>query len=156
MSSTPLPAATMSPSRAPASDARADDSLLLAGRIGLAAVFLPSGIGKLLAMGAATGYIASKGLPMPGVLAGGAAVLEIAAALALLAGWRVKWAAFALAAFTLLAAVLFHDFWALEGMQAMLQRQAFFKNIGIVGGLLVLAAVGAGRFHIPFGQRVAS
>lgn len=128
-----------------------DHRLLLAGRVGLAAVFLPSGIGKLFGLAAVSGYIASKGLPFPMQLAIGAAVLEIAAGLSLLAGWRVKWAALALAAFTLLAAVLFHDFWVLEGMQAMLQRQSFFKNVGIVGGLLVLAAVGGGGFGVDRG-----
>lgn len=117
---------------------------LLLGRLLLAAVFLPSGIGKAMALAGTAGFIASKGLPAPMLLAVVTAALEIAAALALIAGWRVLWAALALCVFTLLAGLLFHDFWASAPEMAMAQRQAFFKNVGIVGGLLVLAAVGAG------------
>jgi putative oxidoreductase len=115
---------------------------LLLGRLMLAAVFLPSGIDKAMALAGTASFIASKGLPAPMLLAGATAALEIAAALALIAGWRVRWAALALCAFTLLAGLLFHDFWAATPEMAMAQRHAFFKNIGIAGGLL--AAVDAG------------
>ena len=125
-----------------------DDTLVLAGRIGLTALFLPSGIGKLVAMGATAGFIASKGLPMPQVLALGAGVLEVMCSLALIAGWKTKWAALALVGFTLLSAVLFHNFWASEAAQVMFQRISFFKNLGVAGGLLVLAAAGPGRYAL--------
>ena len=123
-----------------------DHALVLAGRIALAAVFLPSGFGKLMASGATAGFIASKGLPLPQLLALGSGLVEVVCAAALLIGWRTRWAALALAGFTLLAAVLFHDFWAAQASQAMFQRLSFFKNLGIAGGLLVLAAFGPGRF----------
>lgn len=110
------------------------------GRLALAALFLPAGIGKLVNLGGVSGLIASKGLPVASGIAIAVAVFEIAAALALLAGWHRRWTALALAAFTLAAAVLFHDFWSLTGGMRMGQQQAFFKNVGIVGGLLLLAA----------------
>jgi putative oxidoreductase len=122
--------------------------LALAGRILMAALFLPSAWAKLANLAGTAGFIASKGLPMPMLLGAGAAALEIGAALALVAGWRTRWAALALAGFTLLAGVLFHDFWALPDAMAMAQRQAFFKNLGIAGGLLVLAAMGPGRLSL--------
>ena len=126
----------------------AQDWAMLAGRLLLAALFLPAGIGKAMALAGTAGYIASKGLPAPMLLAGATAAMEIAASLALIAGWRVRWAALALCGFTLLAGLLFHDFWAAAPEMAMAQRQAFFKNIGIAGGLLVLAAAGAGRIAL--------
>ena len=129
-----------------------DHVLALVGRIGLAAVFLPSGFGKLMASGATAGYIASKGLPLPQVLAVGTGLLEVVCALALLVGWRTKWAALALAVFTLVAAVLFHNFWAAEASQAMFQRLSFFKNLGIAGGLFILAAFGPGQFGVDARQ----
>lgn len=125
-----------------------DHALALCGRIGFAVLFLPSGMGKLMALGPTAGFIASKGLPVAPLLAGLSGGLEVVAALALLLGWRTRWAALALAVFTLIAAVIFHDFWAAEGQQALFQRLSFFKNVGIAGGLLVLAASGAGRFAI--------
>lgn len=125
-----------------------DHALALCGRIGLAVLFLPSGIAKLTSLGPTAGFIASKGLPGASLLAGLSGGLEVLRALAVLLGWRIRWAALALAIFTLLAAVLFHDFWAAEGSQALFQRLSFFKNVGIAGGLLVLAASDPGRFAL--------
>jgi putative oxidoreductase len=132
----------------------ADAWLALAGRVLLAALFLPSAAGKLMGFAGVTGFIASKGLPLPALLAAGAVALEIAASLAIVAGWHTRWAALALAAFTLLAAVLFHDFWAMPEAMAMMQRQAFFKNLGIAGGLLLLAALGPGGLSLDARRRV--
>jgi putative oxidoreductase len=139
----------------PRKESTADALLSLAGRVLIAALFIPSAVGKLLGFAGTAGFIASKGLPLPAVLAAGAIALEIVAPLALLAGWRTRWAALALAAFTVLAGVLFHDFWALPEAMQMAQRQAFFKNLGIAGGLLVLASLGAGRFGLDARRRPA-
>jgi putative oxidoreductase len=118
--------------------------LALSGRILIAALFLPAGLGKIANFAGITGMIASKGLPAPTALAALVIALELGASLALLAGFRVKWAALALAVFTVAAGLLFHDFWAAPAAQAMAQQQAFFKNLGIAGGLLLLAALGPG------------
>ncbi len=122
--------------------------MALAGRLLIAVLFLPSAVGKIANFPGATGFVASKGLPMPALLLAGAIAVEVIGALALIAGYRTRWAALALAAFTVLAGVLFHDFWAAPAAQAMLQQQAFFKNLGIAGGLLLLAALGPGPLSI--------
>ena len=133
---------------------RFDAALALAGRIGLVALFLPSGLGKLANPAGVAGFIASKGIPMADLVGVAAAGLEIAASLALLAGWKTRWAALALAAFTVLAGLLFHDFWAAAAVQRMAQQQAFFKNLGIAGGLLLLAALGPGPLSFDASRRV--
>jgi putative oxidoreductase len=125
-----------------------EPALAVAGRILLAALFLPSGIGKLLGLQGTAAYIASKGLPAATVLALGAAALEILGSVALLAGWKVRWVALALALFTLLAGFLFHDFWTAPPNLELFQRLAFFKNLGIAGGLLLFAALGPGPLSI--------
>ena len=86
--------------------------LALIGRILLAWLFIPAGWSKLGAGFAGTvGDIASKGLPMPEVLAVAALVVEIGAGIALLIGFQTRWAALLLALFTLGAAVFFHNYW---------------------------------------------
>ena len=123
--------------------------LTLIGRILLAYLFIPAGIGKLGAGFAGTaGYIASKGLPMPEVLAAIAIVIEIGAGIALLIGFKTRWAALLLALFTLGAALFFHNYWALPAEQQMMQQLMFDKNLGIVGGLLAIAAFGAGAVSL--------
>ncbi len=123
--------------------------LALLGRLLLAYVFIPAGIGKLGAGFAGTvGYIASKGLPMPEVLAVAAIVVEIGAGIALLIGWQTRWAALALALFTLMAALFFHNFWGVPADQVMTQKLMFTKNLGIAGGLLAIAALGGGALGL--------
>jgi putative oxidoreductase len=56
--------------------------------------------------------------------------------------------ALVLAAFTLVATVIFHAFWAVPAEQAFMQQLMFFKNIGVIGGLLVLAAAAPGRWSL--------
>jgi putative oxidoreductase len=124
------------------------DLAALVGRILLAIVFIPAGFNKIGGFAGTAGYIASKGLPLPEVGAAIAIAVEIVAGIALLLGWKTRWAALALAVFTLVATVFFHAFWSVPPEQHMTQYLMFMKNIGIVGGLLAFYAFGAGRISI--------
>ena len=124
------------------------DPLSLVGRLLLAALFLPAGIAKLTGFAGTVGYISSVGLPLPQVAAALAVVVEIVGGAALVAGYGTRLAAVALALFTLVASVFFHNYWALPADQQMIQQLLFFKNIAVVGGLLVLAAWGPGAWSV--------
>ena len=127
---------------------RLQNPLALAGRLLLALLFLPAGIGKLTGFAGTAGYIASVGLPLPQVAATLAVVVEIVGGVALIAGYGTRVAAIVLAAFTLVASFFFHAYWALPADQQMIQQLLFFKNIAVVGGLLTLAAWGAGGWSV--------
>jgi putative oxidoreductase len=122
--------------------------LSLAGRLLLALLFLPAGISKIGGFAGTAGYIASKGLPMPELGAVIAIVVEVLGSLALIAGFGTRVAALVLAVFTLVATVFFHAYWAVPAEMQMVQQLMFFKNIAVVGGLLVLAAFGAGGWSL--------
>ena len=66
----------------------------------------------------------------------------------LLAGFGTRVAALVLAVFTVAASVIFHAYWAVPAEAQMVQQLMFFKNIAVVGGLLVLAAHGAGGWSL--------
>jgi len=117
------------------------DSLELAGRILLALLFLLSGIGKIAGYEASVGYMQAMGVP--GALLPVTIVLEIAGAAAIMAGWKTRIAAFLLAGFTLVAAVIFHS-----NFGDQIQMVMFFKNVAIAGGFLMLMANGAGRYSL--------
>lgn len=113
----------------------------LAGRIGLAAVFLLAGISKISGYAGTQGYMEAQGVP--GILLPLVIILEVGGGAALIVGWKTRWFALALAGFTVLAALLFHfDF------DNNLQQILFMKNLAIAGGLLVLCRAGAGRFSV--------
>lgn len=122
--------------------------LALAGRLLLAALFLPAGIGKITGFAGTVGYISSVGLPLPTVAAAVALVVEIVGSLALIAGFGTRLAALVLALFTLVASFFFHNYWGVPADQAFVQQLLFFKNIAVVGGLFVLVAHGAGAWSL--------
>lgn len=124
------------------------DALTLAARLLIVVLFLPAGIGKLTGFEGTIGYIASAGLPLPALGAALAVAVEIGASLALLAGLGTRIAALVLSAFTLAASIFFHAYWATPADQAYVAQLLFFKNIAVVGGLLALAAHGAGRWSL--------
>lgn len=122
--------------------------LILAGRMLLALLFLLAGIDKLADIAGTAGYIASVGLPAATPLAVLSGVFEVLASLALAVGWQARWAALSLALFTLLTNLLFHNFWALPADQVYMAQIKFMKNLSIVGGMLVVAALGAGPLSL--------
>ena len=116
----------------------------LAGRLLLALMFILAGISKFGGLEGTAGYIASKGLPLPGVLAFAVAALEVVAGVMLVVGFKARWAALALAVFTVIASVIFHAFWAMPADQQFVQQLMFMKNLAVAGGLLMIVALGAG------------
>jgi putative oxidoreductase len=121
----------------------------LVGRVLLALMFLVAGIGKIGAGFAGTvGYISSVGLPLAQLAAVGAIIVEIVGSLALIVGWKTRWAALALAVFTVAAALLFHNYWAMPANQQVMQQIFFMKNLAVAGGLLMLAIAGPGAWSV--------
>ena len=122
--------------------------LTLIGRILLALLFIPAGVSKLTGFAGTVGYIASKGVPFPELAAGAAIGIELGLGLLLLVGFQARWAALGIALFTFVVSFIFHNFWALPADQVLMNQQAFFKNMAIVGGLLTVASWGAGRWSM--------
>ena len=122
--------------------------LSLVGRLLMAVLFLPTGINKIAGFASTVGYIASKGAPVPEVAAIIAIIVEVGGGLALILGFKARWAALALAAFTLVATVMFHNYWTFPAEQQMMQQLMFMKNVAVIGGLLTLAAWGAGAWSV--------
>ncbi|MEJ1163618.1 DoxX family protein [Variovorax sp. CCNWLW186] len=113
------------------------------GRLLMAAIFLISGAGKLMAPAGTIGYIASVGIPLPELAYAGALAMELGGALLLVAGYRTRWVAAALALFSVVSAVIFHS--ALGDQNQLFH---FLKNLALAGGLLQVVAFGAGSFSL--------
>jgi putative oxidoreductase len=116
----------------------------LVARILLALMFVLAGFSKFGNLGGTASYIGSQGLPLPMLLAIATALLEVVGGLAIIVGYRARIVGFVLALFTLLAALLFHNYWAMPAEQQMIQQLMFMKNLAIVGGLLFVFSLGAG------------
>lgn len=127
--------------------------LNLAGRLLIAALFLPAGIGKITGFAGTVGYIGSVGLPLPALGAALAIAVEVLGSIALIVGYQTRIAAVVLGLFTLVASFFFHAYWSVPAEQAFVQQLMFFKNVAVVGGLFILAAQGAGAWSLDAKRR---
>ena len=113
------------------------------GRIFLSTIFIVSGLGKAFNFGGTVTFMDSVGVPFAGIALILALILEIGGGLALLLGWRVRYAAYALIGFSVLATLFFHLDFSQQANQV-----AFFKNIGLAVGLMYVIMFGAGKWSI--------
>jgi putative oxidoreductase len=121
----------------------------LLGRILIAVVFVPAGFMKITGFAGTAGYMASKGLPMVNVLLVLTIIIELGGGLMILLGWRASEAALIIFLFLIPVNIVFHGYWGVEDpASAEIQMRMFFKNIGIMGGLLVVAGLGSGPFSL--------
>ncbi len=111
------------------------------GRVLIAAMFVLSGINKISGFAGTQAYMESQGVP--GMLLPLVILLEVAGGLAIVVGWQTRIAAFLLAGFCVLAAVLFHN-----DFSNQMQMILFMKNIAIAGGFLFLVANGPGALSL--------
>lgn len=123
-------------------------TVALVGRVLIAWLFIPAGFGKIAGFSGAVGYAAAMGMPMPEVAVAVGLLIELVAGVFILIGFMTRPAALLLAFFTLVASFFFHAYWSLPADQAMMQQLLFNKNVAVVGGLLVLAAFGAGSLSV--------
>jgi putative oxidoreductase len=128
-----------------------EDWVDVLGRAALAALFLWSAYTKFAYMEANVGYMKAYGMPAAALLIWPAALVELAGGAMLLLGWKARWAAVALALFTLVAMFIFHAYWSVPADQVQNQQIHFMKNFAIIGGLLVVFARGSGRYAIERG-----
>lgn len=117
---------------------------LLVGRVCLALLFLVSGVHKGIWFDKALIEFQNARAPLLPASVIGTVVLHIAASLAIIAGVFVRESALLLALFTVLATWRVHDFWNRTGQERLIQSRFALAHLAVIGGLLILAAIGPG------------
>jgi len=120
----------------------------LIGRFLISSIFIMSGLSKIGGWEQTAGYMASKGMPAVTLFLAGAIIFEVLGGLSVLLGFKARLGAIALIIFTIPAALIFHNFWAFEGMEQQTQMIMFMKNLAIIGGLLLITSFGSGPLSI--------
>lgn len=124
------------------------DEVILVARILMMILFVMFGWAKLTGFSGAVAFMASVGTPMPAVSAVIAVVMELAVGIALLVGFYTRPLAVLLALYTLGTAVIGHHFWDMTGAEQYTNMINLYKNISIMGGLLLLVVSGPGKYSI--------
>lgn len=120
-----------------------NDLVLLVARVFLVALFLVSGIPLIFAPGGFAGYMGAIGLPAPLLVTWIVIAIKVLGGLAVLVGFKTRYAAYAIAAFAIGSALLGHTNWA-----DMNEFNSFFKNFAIAGGFLALSVSGPGALSV--------
>jgi putative oxidoreductase len=126
----------------------AQSQMLLTGRILLGALFLVAGIRIILAYSGNIGYFTRLGFPAPEVMTVLAIIIEIGGGALLILGWQTSRIAWLLMLFVLIATAMAHRFWEFDAAQYANQMNHFLKNVAIIGGLLYVAVLGAGKLSL--------
>ena len=122
----------------------------LISRLLISAIFVQGAFGKIMGWSGQAAYMQSHHLParlIPAML-GVALLIEAGGVLCLLVGWKARAAAFVMFLYLGMVSVLLHNFWALQGASAGGAQTQFLKNVGIMGGLLMIAASGPGKWSL--------
>ena len=121
---------------------------MLFGRLALATIFVPDGFGKLTHIDTFAHSLATRGVPMSGLMAVIAGCVEFLGSIAIVLGFKTRYAALLMAVFTGCAALIAPRFWQVSGPAHQDQYYHFMKNVAIIGGFLCLFAAGPGAFAI--------
>jgi putative oxidoreductase len=124
------------------------DVVLLVARILLVLLFVIFGWKKLIGFGGTVAYFSHNGVPMPFLAALIAVAMELVAGVAIALGLFTRPLALLMALYTLGTALLGHPFWNLAGTARVEAEINFLKNVGLIGGFLLLYVTGAGRYSL--------
>ena len=126
----------------------------LAGRVLLSAIFLTSGVSHILQWRHSTDLMEQEGVPLPNLLLVLAIVCLLLGGLSVLIGLRARLGAVLLILFLIPTTLVFHGDWTAGSSGASDQMLHFMKNLGLLGGLLMVLAFGAGGFSIDLFLRM--
>jgi len=76
------------------------------------------------------------------------AAIQLVGGLAILVGIKIRWVAYAFVVYLIFIVFLAHNFWDMQGAARGANMAHFYKNLAIMGGLLLLALQGAGRYSV--------
>jgi putative oxidoreductase len=118
------------------------DHIFLIGRILLGGMFVVAGLRHLMIVPVLTLALATRGVPFPRAALLVGTGFQIVAGLSLAYGLYVAWAALGLILFTAVASVMLVNFWDKQGEERIALTNAFQTNVGLIGGLMIVAAHG--------------
>ncbi|MBN3785802.1 DoxX family protein [Burkholderia sp. Ac-20353] len=124
------------------------DELLLVARVLLMVLFMLFGWQKLMGFSGTVAYMASTGSPSPELSAVIAVGAELIGGVLIAIGFYTRPLALALGVYTLATGFIGHRYWAMHGMDQYIAMINFYKNVSIVGGFLLLALTGPGKYSL--------
>jgi len=124
------------------------NALLLVARILLMVLFVKFGWTKITDFSGTVAYMEKTGVPVPMLAAIIAVVMEVFVAIAIIVGFYVRPLAIVIAIYTVGTTILAHHYWNMTGAAQYTNMVNFYKNLSIIGGLLLLSVTGPGKYSL--------
>jgi putative oxidoreductase len=133
-----------------------DDAVILAARLFLSTLFLIFGWRKLADYSGTVSQMVQDGVPMPATAAAVAIFMELPVAFAVAVGAFTRPLAVLFVLYTLGTSIIEHRYWAMTGADRLASMEAFYKNLSIMGGFLLLYVTGGRKYSLDILVRVAA
>lgn len=130
---------------------RYKNGLLLLGRVLFSVIFIFGAMGHLTKVGYMAGYAGAMGVPFPKLAIIVTGLILLAGSISILLGWKISYGAIILIIFLIPVTYQMHFLpmlHATDPMQKQMQMINFLKNIGLMGGAIYIALLGAGKYSI--------
>jgi putative oxidoreductase len=124
------------------------DLAILVGRICIGSLFIWAAFEKIIHWHGTVAYAEKKKIPHASLALPLAVVIQVLGGLALFLGYYTRIGALVLILFIIPAAILFHNFWNVEGEERVIEKTFFMKDVAVFGSLLLLLVLGGGHFSI--------
>ena len=121
---------------------------MLIGRLCICAIFLGSGINKIMDWDGVVQYMSNEGMTNIPLFLTLAIVCELLGGIFVLLGYWTRFGAFILLVFLGVVTYIFHDFWLFEGLAQVKEQVNFMKNLAIFGGVIYLLSAGPGKISV--------
>jgi putative oxidoreductase len=124
------------------------DELILLGRVLLMILFLLFGWSKLTDFSGTVKYMVAEGAPLPTISAIVSIIIELFIGIALVIGYYTRLLALLFALYVLGTGLIGHHYWTMPSNEVEDNMINFYKNISIMGGLLLLCVTGPGKYSV--------
>lgn len=121
------------------------DLFMLLGRICISGMFLWTAYEKIMHWNTTMTYMKTKHVPQVGIVMPVCVALQVIGGLSVLIGWHAHLGAVLLLIVALFSAAKLHAFWSYQGDVREVEKALFMKDVAIIGGLLLILAMGAGH-----------
>jgi putative oxidoreductase len=137
-----------------------NDYLQLLSRVLISIVFIVFGFLQFTNIGA---YIANPGVVKFAGMTGGVltptiiaylvAAIDLFGGVLILVGYQTRWTSVVLMVFVVLTLLIVHTFWTMDGPARAANQAHFYKNLALIGGLLMFYIYGPGRISLDARMR---
>ena len=117
-----------------------DAVVLIVGRLLLGGFYVYGGAIHFLEIPKLVERMSARGIPLPFLTLMAGSVFQAAVGISFIVGFHTSCAGYGLIVFTVIASLMFLNFWDMQDPARTVARNNLISNVALIGGLLIAAA----------------